>query len=193
MSLLRRLFGEQKTQPVEEEPQVRWLKPHDHDGSPFNVIPSERTWQGDTSPMVTRAFELTAADGAILHSSNCGVTRWPALGLYHFKVAGEAHRPSEDISLATIGSAAVLRPEPTNPYDADAIRVETPSGVHIGYVPAKNTKSARRVMRTEPVHVCFWANHLERGQRIIAVEVMVWRPGTLSGLADVPQHPPWSE
>lgn len=143
--------------------------------------------------MVTKAFELTTADGLVLHSSNCGVTRWPALGLYHFKVAGESHRPPEDVAQAVLGSPAVLRSEPSNPYDSDAIRVETPGGVHVGYVGAKQTKSVRRVMRSESVHAAFWANHLEEGERIRALEVMIWRPGVINGLADVALHPPWSE
>ena len=194
MGLLKRLFAAVTTESAPSDSDERlWLRPDEHDGTPLALSIRDDSWQGTDSPMVTRSYELTNSAGFILSASNCGVTRWPTLGLYHLKVAGESHRPASALGSAVLGSAALLVPEPTNSFDKNAIRIETSAGAHVGYVAASNTKSARRVMRSEPVHAAFWAHHLRNGRELIALEIMIWRPGVIDGLLDVPLHPAWVE
>jgi hypothetical protein len=85
-----------------------------------------------------------------------------------------------------------LVPEPTNEFDPEAIRVESVGGAHVGYVPADATRRIRKVMKDQPVHAAFWAQHLTRRGQVVALEVMVWRPGRIDGLHEVPLHQEWS-
>ena len=54
-----------------------------------------------------------------------------------FEVAGTMHRNISAVRKAAYcGASVCLIPEPTNPYDSDAIRVESEDGIHLGYVPS---------------------------------------------------------
>ncbi len=68
----------------------------------------------------------------------------PLAGFQHY--AGATLFP-----LMQVGDALVLRREPANPYDAQAVRVEW-RGVQIGYAPrAENVDLARLLDRGTPV------------------------------------------
>lgn len=60
---------------------------------------------------------------------------------YYLKVAGVTFRNPDGtdrqriISKLHVGDGLRFVPEPNNPYDHMAVRVETESGVQIGYVP----------------------------------------------------------
>jgi hypothetical protein len=46
-----------------------------------------------------------------------------------------------------------LEDEPNNPHDSNAIKVLA-DGVHIGYVPAKNTSKIRKLLKKSPTIIC---------------------------------------
>lgn len=55
----------------------------------------------------------------------------------HFYINGMRHRnlPGSWSSLIHVNEKLLLLPEPTNPKDSRAVRIETNSGLHLGYVP----------------------------------------------------------
>ncbi len=54
-----------------------------------------------------------------------------------FQVSGTMYRDLNAVRNAAYYDAKVyLIPEPTNPYDSNAIRVESECGIHLGYVPS---------------------------------------------------------
>lgn len=63
-------------------------------------------------------------------------------------VAGTMH--VDDILIKTqglsVGSALVLKREPSNPYDELAISVETSEGERVGYIPKKYNQAYARLM-----------------------------------------------
>ena len=71
----------------------------------------------------------------------------PIGGFIEFKIAGISHREGIDSHLGEF--VATLEPEPTNPYDANAIIILAPDGHHLGYVP-KDTTDAIRDIATIP-------------------------------------------
>ena len=71
----------------------------------------------------------------------------PIGGYIEFNIAGISHREGIDNHLGEF--IANLVPEPTNPYDANAIKILAPDGHHLGYVP-KDTTDAIRDISTLP-------------------------------------------
>ena len=65
----------------------------------------------------------------------------PIGGFIEFKIAGISHREGIDSHLGEF--VATLEPEPTNPYDANAIKILAPDGHHLGYIPADQTDFVR--------------------------------------------------
>ena len=58
-----------------------------------------------------------------------------------FFVAGLQFRPEKDLEVIKNGLVLKLEAEPDNPYDNNAIKLFTyDEGIHIGYVPKKQTK-----------------------------------------------------
>jgi len=81
------------------------------------------------------------------------VSVWPknqgyqGLDYIEFDIAGITHGEHVDDHLGEF--VATLEPEPTNPYDANAIKILAPDGHHLGYVP-KDTTDAIRDIATLP-------------------------------------------
>ena len=75
------------------------------------------------------------------------VSVWPkdqgfqGIDYIEFDIAGITHGEHVDDHLGEF--AANLVPEPTNPYDANAIKIVTGNGHRIGYVPKDMTQSVR--------------------------------------------------
>ena len=73
------------------------------------------------------------------------VSVWPkdqgsqGLAYIRFDIAGITHGEHVDDHLGEF--IATLEPEPTNPYDANAIKIVTSNGHRIGYVPKDMTQS----------------------------------------------------
>jgi hypothetical protein len=80
----------------------------------------------------------------------------------NFNLAGAQFRPTEAqaamLDLA-VGQTVLLVPEPTNPFDPDAIKVVTlddndQPAHHIGYVPRKQTELVREFQANYPEAFC---------------------------------------
>lgn len=73
------------------------------------------------------------------------VTVWPkdrGIGDHiEFNIAGLKHR--ENIIKYVGEHVGTLEPEPTNPYDPNAIKILAADGHHVGYVPKNTTQSVR--------------------------------------------------
>ena len=74
------------------------------------------------------------------------VTVWPKdnrIGeVLEFTIAGMSYRGNLDDYLGE--HVGTLEAEPTNPYDANAIKILAPDGHHVGYVPKDMTDEVRR-------------------------------------------------
>lgn len=73
------------------------------------------------------------------------VSVWPKdqlIGDYlEFPIAGITHGEHVDEHIGEF--AATLEPEPTNPYDSNAIKIVTNEGHRVGYVPKDQTQYVR--------------------------------------------------
>lgn len=58
-----------------------------------------------------------------------------------FNIAGLSHR--ENIIKYVGEHVGTLEPEPTNPYDPNAIKILSEDGHHVGYVPKDTTQAVR--------------------------------------------------
>ena len=75
------------------------------------------------------------------------VTVWPKNqptgGCIEFNIAGISY--CGDLTDYLGEFIAILEPEPSNPYDANAIKILAPDGYHVGYVPRDFTDAVRDV------------------------------------------------
>ena len=90
------------------------------------------------------------------------VSVWPKdqyIGDYvEFNIAGITH--GEHVSEHLGEFVATLVPEPTNPYDANAIKIITGNGHRIGYVPKDMTQSVREFVAKLPCQCyCYIGNN----------------------------------
>ena len=94
----------------------------------------ERYWYPDDGGEVwVSGYHLVDASGQFLARD---APQLAALGLIVTAVAGASHRPEALASdRAAPGQPLVLRPEPDNPHDSDAVAVLLASGEPLGYVP----------------------------------------------------------
>lgn len=83
------------------------------------------------------------------------VSVWPKdqnqFDIIDFSIAGMSHRDNIDDYLGEF--KGTLEAEPTNPYDANAIKVLAPDGHHVGYVPKDITAEIRN--ETNLPYSCF--------------------------------------
>ena len=76
------------------------------------------------------------------------VSVWPKdagmqnLDYIEFEIAGMTYRSNLDKYIGE--HAGTLEPEPTNPYDSNAIKILASDGHHVGYVPKDMTDEIRR-------------------------------------------------
>jgi HIRAN domain len=95
--------------------------------------------------------------------------RLPDPRVLYCKVAGVRHYPTalQDPSIK-VGSAAVLRPEPENPHDANAVGVWDETGtVQLGHIPADLSSTV--------------AGRIRAGEELVAVIVREIRRDSESG------------
>jgi hypothetical protein len=96
----------------------------------------------------------------------------PATTLFDFAIAGGWYHGLDQVrDTLAYGEHLVLRPEPQNPHDANAIAVHRTRGLMLGYIPRE---------ANEPI-----ARLLERGARIDAV--IVEMPHIIRA-ADIPDN-----
>lgn len=85
------------------------------------------------------------------------VSVWPKdqlIGDYiKFPISGMKYRDNIDNYLGEY--VGTLEPEPTNPYDKNAIRILAPDGHHVGYVPKDQTQYIRD-FKTLPCQCFFY-------------------------------------
>jgi hypothetical protein len=89
------------------------------------------------------------------------VTVWPKdqyIGDYvEFNIAGITHGEHIDEHLGEF--VATLVPDPTNPYDANAIKIMTDNGHRVGYVPRDTTATIRDFTTLPCQCYCFIGNN----------------------------------
>lgn len=76
---------------------------------------------------------------------------------FTFTMAGAAYRDATTrhlLTLLPLHSEVLLEPEPTNPYDSNAIKVMLPDNIHIGYVPALTCEKVLEIMNKYPNYHC---------------------------------------
>lgn len=80
-----------------------------------------------------------------------------SLPSFTFTVAGACYRDATTrhlLTLLSLHSEVLLEPEPTNPYDSNAIKVMLPDNIHIGYVPALTCEKVLEIMNKYPNYHC---------------------------------------
>lgn len=76
---------------------------------------------------------------------------------YTFTLAGACYRDEKTrflLLLLPLYSEVFLEPEPTNPYDPNAIKVLLKDQVQIGYVPARKCIEVLEIMKKHPNYRC---------------------------------------
>lgn len=196
MGWVRRLLGKGEDPTTQEDVErvatVRW-----YDGDPpVPAItakprpPADFTGRDDETLRIG-GFAFWTDDSRFLHPDRCGITRWGHLGIYVPEVVGESFRSQDELRRAVPGEPARLVGEPDNPYDAEAIRVETADGTHVGYVAQKATKSLRRAFtqaEDQPIRCVFLETYAKAdGGDVVGVKIVLWRADALTGL-NAPVH-----
>lgn len=114
----------------------------------IRVVEDTHTFEGDDGDVIwCGGYTPIDEDGAYLSASDHRTTDSRA---FYCRVAGAKYRPK---ALAdkrfTQGSQIVLRPEPDNEHDENAVGVWDASGtVHVGYVPATLSAEIASVIRS---------------------------------------------
>ena len=89
------------------------------------------------------------------------VSIWPknqGIGDYlEFPIAGITHGEHVDEHIGEF--AATLEPDPSNPYDANAIKIMTDNGHRVGYVPRDTTDTIRDFTNLPCSCYCFIGNN----------------------------------
>ena len=100
-----------------------------------DVVAEERYWYPDDGGIVWVAgYALVDADGRFLGRD---APQLRERGLLMCGVAGARQHHGEVLATSELapGRPLVLRRDPANPHDANAIAVDTPSGAQAGWVP----------------------------------------------------------
>jgi HIRAN domain len=151
-----------------------------------SVIEDTHTYAGD------EGSTWWSGGYAPVHQDLDGGYHFAALGeqvsdprVLYCKVAGAHHRPKalQDPRFKP-GSAVILRPEPDNPYDADAVGVWDGSGsIQVGYIPADCCRSVASRIRAGEQLVGFVLREIrhssESGPRS-ALHLLVMPTGALN-------------
>ena len=127
---------DEKSEPVEEKPQ----SPHVKNEQPADIKPIQQQTPFVDEPKVKRLRYFCIKD------KGYHVSVWPkdmGIGEYvEFTIAGLSH--CDHIADYLGEHVGTLEAEPTNPYDANAIRVLAKNGHPVGYVPKDLTEEIRR-------------------------------------------------
>jgi HIRAN domain len=142
----------------------------DAEGSPITVRVLE-----DTHPYMTADGSTWWSGGyAPVSEDQHGEHRFLSLGEYlcnsrvlYCKIAGAQHYPAAlGGSRLKPGSIALLRPEPENPYDANAVGLWDRSGsVQAGYIPADHSAQIASRIRAGEQLIAYVLREIRRGSR----------------------------
>lgn len=108
-------------------------------------------------------------------SENEDETEQASLPSFRFTVAGACYRDAATrylLTLLPLYSEVLLEPEPTNPYDPNAIKVMLPNNIHIGYVPAKHCEEVLEMMNQYPNYQCVVAS-IRPGEKAPWIDVYI--------------------
>lgn len=101
----------------------------------------------EESPFVDKTNQDGELNYFCVKDKGYHVSVWPknkgigGVDYLEFPIAGITHGEHIDEHLGEF--AATLEPDPTNPYDQNAIKIVTNEGHHIGYVPKNMTADVR--------------------------------------------------
>src|SRR5664280_1320416 len=147
MALLDRFRGPAPAPPSQVEPRpaitihsvTDTSLPQVEPDSPItvHVIEDTNTFEGHDGEIIWGGgYAPVDEDGLFLYEADHETSDPRA---FYCKIAGAQHRPKAlaDKRRFAVGSRIVLRPEPDNPYDPNAVGIWDASGeVQVGYVPA---------------------------------------------------------
>lgn len=110
----------------------------DDNGDQINTVPSDSVAGNPNAPVQQLKYFCIKDKG--YH-----VSVWPKdydqFDVVEFSIAGISHRDGIDDYIGEF--VGILQPEPTNPYDPNAIKVLAKDGHHVGYVPKDQTQYVR--------------------------------------------------
>jgi hypothetical protein len=90
---------------------------------------------------------LIAAASLIAASGSRAAARGTRARLFEFAIAGGWHHGLDKARhTIAVGDRLVLRAEPENPHDANAVAVERSDGLMLGYVPRKANEPIARLL-----------------------------------------------
>ena len=139
--------------------------------TPQSISGHQKECTDDSSPSV-RLNEVSHAneDTSILRlqyfcikDKGYHVSVWPnnsgfqGLDYIEFPIAGITYGEHIDEHLGE--SVATLVPDPTNPYDANAIKIMTDNGHRVGYVPRDTTDAIRNFTTLPCFCYCYIGNN----------------------------------
>jgi len=114
----------------------------DENGNPINKPKVKVEIEDDNSGTPIQELQYFC-----IKDKGYNISVWPNYNGYHgldyieFKIAGITH--GEHVSEHLGEFVATLEPDPTNPYDQNAIKIVTHEGHRVGYVPKDQTAYVR--------------------------------------------------
>lgn len=143
--------SEQQSKPAQQE-QPTHFDLLDDNGDPISAPKMKIVIDGGDSDAPVQELQYFCIKDKGYH-----VTVWPKdynhFDMVRFYIAGIEYRDNIDEYLGE--SVGVLEPEPTNPYDPNAIKILAHDGHHVGYVPKDMTAEVRAFTRLPCKCYCY--------------------------------------
>jgi hypothetical protein len=78
------------------------------------------------------------------------------MDIYKTYIAGVRYRKGVGEKLDALGEGALLKlePEPTNEWDANAVKILADDGMHLGYVPAYLSSTVAGLIKAGRIEKC---------------------------------------
>lgn len=145
--------SEQQNEPAQQE-QPTHFDLLDDNGDPISAPKIKIVIDGGDSDAPVQELQYFCVKDKGYH-----VSVWPkdqgfqGIDYIEFNIAGITHCKHIDDHLGEF--VATLEPDPTNPYDANAIKILTSNGDRIGYVPKDMTDEVRTFTQLPCKCYCF--------------------------------------
>ena len=130
--------GKKKQQKQSQQPMHFDLL--DENGDPRKPVITVESCNGSDAPIQELQYFCIKDKG---YHTSVWPKNQPVGGYIEFNIAGISHYEGIDNYLGEF--IATLEPEPTNPYDENAIKILAPDGHHIGYVSRDTTNAIRDI------------------------------------------------
>ena len=145
----KKLDDSQKPAPTQQQSQPMHFDLLDDDGNPIKEdAPISATSQSKVKVVIGDGDSdapVQELEYFCIKDKGYHVSVWPKdysqFDVVEFNIAGLTHRDNIDNYLGEF--VGILQPEPTNPYDNNAIKVLASDGHHVGYVPKDMTDEVR--------------------------------------------------